>query len=125
MANFNKHLAVGAIVGTVAGAGIFLFQYSTEKEENPEVKFHWGKFLQLTLAGCALGALTGIAADKFEPALNPNHRGFFHSYSIWILAGLTVLEILSGKKDLIWKNLAIIGFAGYSSHLPVLRTFKK
>jgi hypothetical protein len=51
------------------------------------------------LAGCALGGLTGIAADRFEPASNPNHRGFFHSYTIWILTGLTVLEVLSGNKD--------------------------
>ncbi len=71
----------------------------------------------LLLAGCALGGLTGIAADKFEPALNPNHRGFFHSYTIWVLAGLTVLEVLCGDKDKIWKNLTIIGFAGYSTHL--------
>ena len=85
----------------------------------PEHRIHWGKFLLSSLAGCALGALTGIAADKLEPPLNPNHRGFFHSYSIWFLAGLAVLEVLSGNKNKIWKNLAVIGFVGYSSHLAL------
>jgi membrane-bound metal-dependent hydrolase YbcI (DUF457 family) len=117
MANFKKHLAVGAIVGTAAGAGIFLIQYFQDKEKNPEAIFQWSKFIQLLVTGCAIGAITGIAADIFEPALNSNHRGFFHSYSIWILAGLAVHEVLTCKKDKIWKNLAVIAFTGYSSHL--------
>ena len=117
MADYKTHLNAGAIAGTIAGAGLYLIQYINEKEKNAEHKFKWDKFFLSSLAGCALGALTGIAADKLEPPLNPNHRGFFHSYSIWILAGLAVLEVLSGNKNKIRKNLAVIGFAGYSSHL--------
>jgi membrane-bound metal-dependent hydrolase YbcI (DUF457 family) len=117
MANFKKHLTVGAFVGTFTGAGIYLVQYFQDKEENPEAIFQWSKFIQSLIAGCSIGTITGIAADIIEPALNSNHRGFFHSYSIWILAGLAVLEILSGNKDKIWKNLAVIAFTGYSSHL--------
>jgi membrane-bound metal-dependent hydrolase YbcI (DUF457 family) len=117
MANFKKHLAVGAIIGTAAGAGIYLTQYFQDKQENPETKFQWNNLIQLSIAGFAMGAITGISADIFEPALNPNHRSFFHSYTIWILAGLMVYKVLSDNNDKIFKNLTMIGFAGYSSHL--------
>ncbi len=119
MANFKKHLAVGTIVGAAAGAGIYLIQYYKDKEENPEAIFQWSKFFQLLVAGCTIGAITGIAADKFEPEIHPNHRGLFHSYLIWILIGWGVLQVIFGNKERIWKNFAIIGFAGYSSHLLI------
>lgn len=71
MANFNTHLKAGALVGTIAGAGLYLMRYSEEKRENSELKFKWGEFIQVSLAGCALGAISGVAADRIEPALNP------------------------------------------------------
>ncbi len=117
MANFSTHLKTGAIVGTIAGAGFYLIRYAEEKKENPLLKFNWEVFVKVSLAGCAFGAIAGVAADKIEPALSPNHRGFFHSYTIWFLGCLAVLEFVSGNKENIWKNLAVIGFAGYSSHL--------
>ncbi|MCJ7448270.1 MAG: hypothetical protein MUO72_11290 [Bacteroidales bacterium] len=49
MANFKKHLAVGAIVGTVTGAGIYLIHYFQDKEENPEAIFQCSKFIQSLL----------------------------------------------------------------------------
>lgn len=119
MANFNKHLKVGAIIGIIGSAGMFLYHYSQEKDKNPNYKFSWDKFLIAVISGGALGAISGIAADKFEPALNPNHRGFFHSYTIWFLAGLTVLHVLTSNKDKILKNMVTIGFLGYSSHLAL------
>jgi len=70
-------LEVGAVVGTLVNIGLFIFQYVHEKIKNPTHKFNWREFISTVLWGCALGALTGIAADKFEPANNPNHRGFF------------------------------------------------
>jgi len=118
MANFNKHLKVGAIVGAIAGAGIHLIQYYQEKERNPDYKFSWGKFLLYSLTGFAMGAIIGIAPDKIEPASNPNHRGFFHSYSLWCLLAFSVYRIIKDRNnEKIWKYLAIIGFVGYSSHL--------
>jgi len=120
MANFTKHLKTGAIVGIFSGAGLFLLQYLKEKEKNPNQRFNWGYFFQALLAGCAIGAIGGIAADKFEPSSNPNHRGFFHSYTFWILAFVAIYNLChSRNRNIILTNLAFIGFVGYSSHLTL------
>ncbi len=37
MANFKKHLEVGAVVGTLGNIGLFIFQYVHEKIKNPTV----------------------------------------------------------------------------------------
>jgi hypothetical protein len=78
MANFKKHLEAGAIVGTFTGIVLYLIQYFREKRRNPRHRFVWCEFIQTILSACALGAITGIAFDKIEPASHPNHRGFYH-----------------------------------------------
>jgi membrane-bound metal-dependent hydrolase YbcI (DUF457 family) len=117
MANYKQHFKAGAIVGTIAGVVLYIYQYSKEKEEDPEAKFDWGKFILLLLTGCAVGAITGIAADKLEPATNPNHRKFFHSITFWILSGLTVCKVSSSNRERLLKDIVIMAFAGYSTHL--------
>jgi membrane-bound metal-dependent hydrolase YbcI (DUF457 family) len=118
MANFKKHLATGAFIGTIAAVVLYLIRYFKEQRRNPDYKFGFWKFIQAILAGCALGAITGIAVDKIEPAINPNHRGFFHSITFWILLGISAYKAFMGRNiDCICKNLVVIGFAGYSSHL--------
>jgi membrane-bound metal-dependent hydrolase YbcI (DUF457 family) len=67
-----------------------------------------------------MGAIMGVAADKLEPSTNPNHRGFFHSYTCWILSFVAIYYLCSGRNpNTIMQNLAIIGFTGYSSHLAL------
>jgi|GEM_PF-5564192 hypothetical protein len=39
MANFKKHLEVGAIVGTIGNIVLYIFQYFHEKTTNPNHKF--------------------------------------------------------------------------------------
>jgi membrane-bound metal-dependent hydrolase YbcI (DUF457 family) len=118
MANFKKHLVIGAFVGTIAGVVLYLIRYFQEHKRNPNHKFGLWKFIQTILAGCALGAITGIAVDKFEPTLNPNHRGFLHSVACWILLGIAAYKTSMERNiNCICKNLVVIGFAGYSSHL--------
>ncbi len=119
VANSKKHMEVGAFVGTIGNVVLYLFHYLRDKMKKPNQKFNWCEFLTTILLGCALGTFTGIAADKFEPATHPNYRGFFHSYLFWILIGWSLLQILVGKQDRIWKHFAVIGFAGYSSHLLI------
>lgn len=120
MANFKKHLEVGAIVGAISGIALFLWHYFRERKRNPSLRFNWSKFLQAILAGCSMGAIMSVAADKIEPSTNPNHRGFFHSYTYWILSFVATYHFCCGRNpNIILKNLAIIGFTGYSSHLAL------
>jgi membrane-bound metal-dependent hydrolase YbcI (DUF457 family) len=118
MANFKKHLVTGAIIGTITAVVLYLIWYFTQLRRNPKYKFNFWQFIQGILAGCALGAITGIVADKIEPATNPNHRGFFHSIAFWFLLSVTAYKTLMERNiDCLCKNLVVIGFAGYSSHL--------
>jgi membrane-bound metal-dependent hydrolase YbcI (DUF457 family) len=118
MANFKKHLVTGAIIGTITAIVLYVIHYFKEQRRNSEYRFGFWKFIQAILAGCALGALSGIVSDKIEPATNPNHRGFFHSITFWFLLTLATYKTLIERNiDCLCKNLVVICFAGYSSHL--------
>ena len=118
MANFKKHLETGSIIGTITAIVLYLVRYFREHRRNPDYRFDFWKFIQAVLAGCALGAITGIVTDRIEPATNPNHRGFFHSITFWFLLTVIVYKtIMKRDIDCLCKNLVVIGFAGYSSHL--------
>lgn len=118
MANFKKHLVTGAIIGTITAFVMCFIQYLKELRKNPKRRFSFWQFIQGILAGCALGSLMGIITDKIEPSTNPNHRGFFHSITFWFLLSIAGYKILMGKNvNCLCKNLVVVGFAGYSSHL--------
>jgi membrane-bound metal-dependent hydrolase YbcI (DUF457 family) len=118
MANFKKHLVTGAIVGTITALVLYIIRYFNEHKRNRKIRFDFWKFIQSILSGCALGALTGIVTDKLEPASNPNHRGFFHSLTFWYILSVAAYKLLFERDvDCLCKELVVIGFAGYSSHL--------
>ena len=118
MANFRKHLEIGAIIGTITAIVLYLVRYFKEHRRNPDYRFGFWKFIQSVLAGGALGALSGIVTDKIEPATNPNHRGFFHSITFWFALSVATYKLLFERDvDCLCKELVVIGFAGYSSHL--------
>lgn len=74
MARKSGHMLVGALVG-LAAYGI----YKHLKSEP------WT--LEGSLAATASGSLVALLPDVLEPALHPNHRGFFHSV---VCAGGTI-----------------------------------
>jgi membrane-bound metal-dependent hydrolase YbcI (DUF457 family) len=118
MANFKKHLEIGAIIGTITAIVLYLVRYFKEHRRNPDYRFGFWKFIQAVLAGCALGALSGIVTDKIEPATNPNHRGFFHSITFWFALSVATYKLLFERDvDCLCKEFVVIGFTGYSSHL--------
>jgi len=120
MANFKKHLVTGVVVGTITAIVLYIFRYFNEHKRNRKIKFEFWKFVQSIFSGCALGALTGIVTDKIEPTTNPNHRGFFHSFTFWFALSVAAYKILFERDvDCLCKDLMLIGFAGYSSHLAL------
>lgn len=46
-----------------------------------------------TIAVCGGGALCGTLPDLVEPAINPNHRRFFHSVAFAVILALVLREI--------------------------------
>lgn len=73
MASGRQHLLIGAALGAGLNA---LFQLARLKD-HPGQSFDWLQFG----ASTAIGGAVGILADVIEPAINPNHRAFFHSVS--------------------------------------------
>jgi membrane-bound metal-dependent hydrolase YbcI (DUF457 family) len=106
MANFKKHLEIGAIIGTITAIVLSLVRYFKEHRRKPDYCFGFWKFIQAVLAGCALGALSGIVTDKIEPATNPNHRGFFHSITFWFALSVATYKLLF-ERDVDFTALAV------------------
>jgi membrane-bound metal-dependent hydrolase YbcI (DUF457 family) len=80
MANFKKHVAVGAGVG--AGLNLPWQISKIVNSQNPPSNL--GELLQrvafLQVACCAaMGATCAALPGILEPATNPNHRALFHS----------------------------------------------
>jgi membrane-bound metal-dependent hydrolase YbcI (DUF457 family) len=80
MANFKKHVAVGAGVG--AGSNL-LWQISKivgsqNPPSNPAELLQRVDFLQVACFA-AMGATCAALPDILEPATSPNHRAHFHS----------------------------------------------
>ena len=105
MANSKTH----ALVGLGVGVGLYLIWCKAADR-----KVDLGETL---LAGCA-GLFMGLLPDILEPALDPNHRRFFHSWSI------TALIIEGNRRS--WENPKLtpeqragiaLSSAGYLSHL--------
>lgn len=105
MANSNVHAAVGAGVGVLS----YL----------PFCKFtgHGVKFGEACLAGGA-GAVMGLVPDLLEPALEPNHRRFFHSLAAVALIVEGNRRTFGNPQVRHEEKFALgLGSAAYLSHL--------
>ena len=105
MADFKTH----ALVGCVAGVGAYLLG-------------SWFLQRQISLGGLALSGLgglsTGCLPDVFEPALNPNHRSFFHSLTAGGAVGYLDWRAIEFDQLSDDARLTILVLsAGYISHL--------
>lgn len=82
MANKKVH----AVLGVAAGGGAAALVARKHNEEPLA-------FLLQTLGGLAGGYGGGVLPDVFEPAVNPQHRGFGHSVLLAAGAGAAVVKI--------------------------------
>ena len=114
MANAKTHQLAGAVSGMVIAA------LDKEKE--------YSSVHKPVVAG-VVGAVFGKLPDLLEPAMNPNHRQFFHG--VVVLGGLCI----GFKKAYDWqpddefgkllRAALLIGGAGYISHLLLDAMTKK
>jgi membrane-bound metal-dependent hydrolase YbcI (DUF457 family) len=103
MPNFTVHFTVGIIVGII-----------TLSILHGQNNFVSGQLS--ILAAIALSTVGAILPDIIEPATNPNHRSFFHSFFVLIITGFLSYYFLTGVDS---AELFMIGFMGigYVSHL--------
>lgn len=118
MANFKKHVTVGASVG--AGVNL-LWQISKILESSKSPTGLWdllGRVDYLEIATfAAVGATCAALPDILEPATSPNHRALFHS----LACGGAMTYGAFGKHTTAWdasKRFAVQTAAlSYLSHL--------
>lgn len=70
--------------------------------------------------GAAAACLPSLP-DILEPALNPNHRKFFHSVTFAVMLGCAMRRVYKWETEGEWERLArillLVGGAAYLAHL--------
>lgn len=109
MASGRQHFYYGAATGAVLDTVRQLLRM----QNDPTIPFDWA---ELGLATLAAGVIAG-APDLIEPAVSPNHRGFFHSAT----CGFLVLYAAHGPHTARWteeQRFAVrLAAWAYISHL--------
>lgn len=117
MADFNKHLKVGAAVG---GGSVLLIDFGiqiSKINQGLQDKFNWEELLKYVLVGTIGGGFCGILPDLLEPATSPFHRQFFHSGTTASICVYSLLKLQDSNLDQDTKNLLTSSGFGYISHL--------
>lgn len=105
MPNSNQHFILGLLAGGLNYLG--RKRLKCEQADPSELVAH-----------ALLGGASSLLPDMFEPADNPRHRKFGHSFSlgfglISILNSIEKSTTISSKEKDFWRTLIL----GYESHL--------
>jgi len=75
------------------------------------------------IAGAGLAAVFGTLPDIIEPACNPNHRQFFHSFGMFSLVGCGLYKLTKWEPeddfDKIVKFVSMVVAGAYLVHLAM------
>jgi len=88
MPNGGTHIVAGALIGGAASVVIQKKLHESERIDLGQVLLTSGS-----------GALAGKVPDILEPATNPNHRAFFHSWLFAGVLGFVVAELWQSLKQ--------------------------
>jgi hypothetical protein len=88
--NAKQHFVIGASVGIALN----LFKQAIQMGLDPVRPFDWA---ELAIYGGA-GGVAGLIPDILEPAVDPNHRRFFHS----VVCGAGVVYGAHGEHTARW-----------------------
>ena len=121
MPNREFHMTLGAVTGSLFSAFEELLSQINNEEHKDDNKFNisWEPLIFKAILGVFLGSIGGILPDLLEPARNPNHRSFFHSWLL-LLSMLLVIAFKISKKSTLkgeFFHLFLPLTVGYSSHL--------
>lgn len=118
MADSKTHKQVGLIVGSVIAFSTNIGLQYDEQTDNPDSKFSWFESIISAFLGGIFGRFTGLLPDLIEPATNPHHRKFFHSWlflMILLFSGYFLLKKHRRKRVLCSVIAGSLG--SYSSHI--------
>lgn len=113
MPNSTKHFIIG-------GIATFLVDCIVQKRNSGQINF------RRALGRGLLGGGIALLPDILEPAVNPDHRGFFHSFAVGacLLAVNKKIKENPGIPDKT-KNLLFALSSAYGSHLALDATTSK
>ena len=78
MPRAKQHFLLAAAAGVTANA----MKQLAQRQLDPSREWDW---VELGVWG-GIGGVIGVVPDLIEPAVHPNHRGFFHSVAFGALA---------------------------------------
>jgi len=74
-----------------------------------------------TLATSFAGSQLGTLPDLLEPATHPNHRAFFHSYTVLAAVGYAGYKLYKWEPETsferLLKDIGIVASIAYATHL--------
>jgi len=118
MPSFKKHFSDGAVYGSIVGAISNAIDQNNRMQTNPELKFDWNEFLVVTGLSGSVGALSATVPDLLEPATNPNHRAFFHSWGFSGTLGYGAYKLSQNPHvHSFGKTLTLSFLAGFLIHI--------
>jgi membrane-bound metal-dependent hydrolase YbcI (DUF457 family) len=109
MPSFKAHAAIGAGVGFAAYCAVNRLR----KVADSDIRFELDK----AVIWAGVGAFAASIPDILEPAVSPNHRGFFHSF--FVLLAIVWFIVLACGGTISTAALLVVAAAGYASHLIV------
>ena len=110
----KEHIVISAFTAVAANIVMQLFESEEQKVDIIEL-----------IQAAFLGAIGGVLPVLIEPAVNPNHRKFFHSYSTMLGVGYSVAGKHTKKCSRFRKRMMVSAVIGYISHLIADSTTSK
>jgi membrane-bound metal-dependent hydrolase YbcI (DUF457 family) len=116
MPNRDEHIKTGFWLGFSCAFLDDLSRQNLEIQNGLRIDYNWSKMILEGIISGGSIAIGECVPDSFEPAIHPNHRGFFHSFaSFGLIAAILFQDELSNDRIL---NIFSKGLsAGYLLHL--------
>ena len=105
MPNVKAHMIIGSVATTAVALA----------DEKPS------KITHNVVVAPFIGASVARLPDLLEPALHPNHRQFFHSFTMLAAVGVGMVKAYKWEPETTFEKLVrgliVLGGVAYASHL--------
>lgn len=123
--NRKEHIEISTVGGAIVGGLLNVAKQCQDQTDNTNFEFDSKSFLKSILIGALGGRITARMPDIIEPAHNPNHRDFFHSWTFAALLALANKKVSdSNLSDNVKESVQALS-VGYGLHLAADSTTKK
>jgi len=111
-----RHLKIGILIGAVGGGTYSAVRQYQDLQYHSQGEFDISEVLWGAAKGGVVGGVGAAVPDILEPAITPNHRGFFHSAPL-LVALMIIAAGIFGRSKSALMGLVFSFVLGYISHL--------